>query len=65
MGAVEAYLEEYEAGGSRIPPNLTANPVEAQICAANFLVEEDRGDRFWPEFSSETMVWRRLEDQPL
>lgn len=46
LKATSTFLTDQESRGNRIPPRR--NPVEARLCAINFLEEEGRGEKFWP-----------------
>ena len=58
---IDNYVSDYEARHGPIPPHQKADLQEAQVCAANFLCEEDRGENFWPATSRNGLLWPRDE----
>jgi len=54
---VKDFLKEYEIREHMIPPCGRADPVEARLCATNFLVEEGRGERLFPPNPEGAVVW--------
>jgi hypothetical protein len=57
LHSTKTYLDEYEASGNRVPPNETADPREAQVCACTFLLKDDRASKVWPENSGNGPIW--------
>ena len=51
------FLKEYESHGHTVPPCIRADPIEARLCATNFLVEEGRGERLFPPNPDGAVVW--------